>query len=404
MGEILTIRLSSEPNDSIPWLVWSPAQQSTIASGETTDLHELAQHAKEKEVILLADSAAITLTSVQVPAGSERQLETVLPFLLEDEIAQDVMQVHVALLQKREDTAHVAIIEHQQMQYWLSSLAEYDIHPRRVVPDCLCLPQQESGYSAAFFHDKWLLRTGETTGGAIEESWLSIWLSGMQVNESALEDDEMPQILSFAGLPQHQTQPWHLEEANHLFMLLAQGAIQSSFNLLSGRYKPQNQFSKHLKPWRAPIILGLLLFMVWGVESVVNIYQTEKQTAIYKAQISKEVKEMFPNNRRIPTTSFMKRLFDDEIRRLSGSNTKVSYLAWIAEIAPLIKEINSIELDAIRFDQARGELRLNMRGKDFADFEKLREVFSKKYKTDLGQLNRNDSQVTGAFVLERDAS
>ncbi len=431
MGEILTIRLSSELNEPIPWLIWSPTQQGVISSGEVTNVSQLTAHANEKEVVLLADSSAITLTSVNVPAGSERQLETVLPFLLEDELAQDVMQVHVSLLKKENGLAHVAVIEHKQLQFWLTALADVGIVPRRVVPDCLCLPLQTPDFSAALLHDKWLLRGSETTGGAAEEMWLSVWLDSLglgqkigrkvaqeeapkedqaqeQTEEQAEEqkkgeeDYESPRnVVSFSGLPQVQNAHWRLEQVNDLFVVLSQGAFSSSFNLLTGRYKPQSEFSKYLKPWRGASIAALLLMLVLGGENILNIYQTEKQVDMYKKQVQEQVKAMFPTNRRIPTTSFMKRLFEDDIKRLSGSGNKVGYLLWLAEVAPIVKEVAKIQLDGIRFDRERGELRLNMRGSDFADFEKLREIFSRKYKTELGQLNRDETTVTGAFVLER---
>ncbi len=432
MGEILTIRLSSELNEPIPWLLWSPIHQGVISSGEVEYVSQLSEYAKEREVILLVDSSSITLTDIGVPAGSERQLETVLPFLLEDELAQDVMQVHVALLKKEKELAHVAIVEHKQMLFWLNALAEVDIFPRHLVPDCLCLPLQENGFSAALLYDKWLVRSSETTGGAAEESWLPVWLDSLglgqpkvqaskassekQENAQSQEGKEKPgdlavketqqidlplQVTSFSGMPQNHNENWHLEQVENLFSLLAQGAITSPFNLLVGRYKPQNQLAKYLKPWRGAAIAGALLMLVWGGETIFSIYQTEKQAVMYKDQIKKQVTAMFPDNRKIPTTSFMKRLFEDDIKRLSGSSNKEGYLPWLADVAPLIKEVSTIKLDAIRFDRERGEMRLNMRGSDFADFEKLREIFSRKYKTELGQLKRDEAVVTGAFVLER---
>ncbi len=432
MGEILTIRLSSELNEPIPWLLWSPIQQGVVSSGEVETVSQLSGYAKEREVILLVDSSSITLTSVAIPAGSERQLDAVLPFLLEDELAQDVMQVHVALLKKEKELAHVAVVEHKQMQFWLGALAEVGIFPRHLIPDCLCLPLQAPDFSAALLYDKWLLRSSETTGGAAEEAWLPVWLDSLgfgqpkaqmvqtplenQENLESQEDkensdvprvketpvDNVPvQVISFSGLPQSHNENWQLEQVDSLFSVLAQGAITSPFNLLVGRYKPQSQLSKHLKPWRGAAFAGVLLMLVWGGESIFSIYQTEKQVELYKAQITEQVTAMFPDNRRIPTTSFMKRLFEEDIKRLSGASTKEGYLPWLAEVAPLIKEVSTIKLDAIRFDRERGEMRLNMRGSDFADFEKLREMFSRKYKTELGQLKRDAAVVTGAFVLMR---
>ena len=358
----------------------------------------------------LLDSALMTLTTVTIPPGSEKQLETVLPFLLEDEIAQDVMQVHVALLAKEDNLAHVAVIEHKHMQSSLSRLSEFGIVPRRVLPDCLCLPDREAGYSAAFFQDKWLMRFSQTEGGSAEQSWLPIWLDSVLGSQpKGIEGQEQneqhqTQIFSLSPLPPNVGANWHYQPSDSVMKEMTKGAQANHFNMLTGRYKPQNQLAKYLKPWRGAAVVGALLVAVMMGESVMNIYQMEEQLAQYKAETRKEVRAMFPDNKRIPNTSFLKRLYNNEIAQLSGGGSDVHFLAWLAEVAPMIKQVSSIQLDAIRFDQARGELRLNMSGKDFADFEKLRESLSAKFKTELGQLNRNESKVTGAFVLERISS
>ena len=77
-------------------------------------------------------------------------------------------------------------------------------------------------------------------------------------------------------------------------------------------------------------------------------------------------------------------------------------MIWLAELGPILDGASGIKLDAMRFDRDRGELRLNARGKDFGDFEKLREALSAKYTTELGQLSRDQQGVTGAFVLRKE--
>lgn len=398
MSEILTIRLNSDPQESIPWLVWTPSHQEVIASGEAESLAQLTEYAKEREVIVLADSAALTLIKVAIPSGSERQLETVLPFLLEDDIAQDVTRVHVALLSKQGGQADVAVLDHRVIQRWLSALTEAGMTVRRIIPDCLCLPFVEDTISAAMLNGRWLLRSAEALGGSADESWLSAGSQGL--NEDPESADNAYSVVSYSGLPKDVGTNWRSEPAELVMLLLAQGAMLNNFNLISGRYKPQNQYYKLLLPWRNAAIALSLVLSVLGVAKVVDIYQMESQSEQYRAQSEKQVRALLPQINRIPTTGYMKRLLEEELARFSGSGVQTGLLAWLEEIAPILSSVSSVQLDAIRFDQSRGELRLNASGKDFADFEKLREAFSVKYKTELGQLNRDETTVTGAFVLK----
>lgn len=400
MSEILTIRLNSDPQESIPWLVWTLSSQEVIASGEAENLAQLTEYAREREVIVLADSSALTLTSVAIPSGSERQLETVLPFLLEDDIAQDVTHAHVSLLNKQAGQAYVAVVDHRVMQGWLSALTEAGITARRLIPDCLCLPFVEETVSAVMLNGRWLLRSAEALGGSVDESWLSVWDKGL--NDNVGNEDNEHSVVSYSSLPKDVGDNWRCEPAELVMLLLAQGAMGNTFNIISGRYKPQNQYYKLLQPWRNAAIAAAVLLCVFGAGKVTDIYQMESKAEEYRTQSENQVRKLMPQIKRIPTTSYMKRLLEGELARFSGSSVKTGLLIWLEEIAPILSSVSSIELDAVRFDQQRGELRLNSSGKDFADFEKLREAFSVKYKTELGQLNRDENIVTGAFVLKKE--
>lgn len=185
--------------------------------------------------------------------------------------------------------------------------------------------------------------------------------------------------------------------------LLAQQAQQNRYNLLTGRYKPQNQIYKYLKPWRGAAIAAGLLLAVLGAEKVADIYQMEAEAEQYRTQAESVVRTLLPQNQRIPTTSYLKRLLEGEVNRLSGAGAQSGVMVWMSQLGPLLDSAPGIQLDAMRFDLDRGELRLNARGKDFSDFEKLRVALSDKYNTELGQLSRDNQTVTGAFVLRMEA-
>ncbi|WP_150137603.1 type II secretion system protein GspL [Candidatus Enterovibrio escicola] len=399
MSEILTIRFNSDPKAMIPWLVWSPNQQNVIASGEANSVVQLAKYAKDREVMVLADSASLMLISVVLPSGSERQLETILPYLLEDNLAQDVDQVHVALLGKTETLAHVAVIDRCIMQRWLDLLSDAGISIKRLIPDCLCLPHRDDAYSAVSLSKRWLLRFGEMQGGAAEDRWLLIWLRGVN-SECNYKHVDFP-VVSYSTLPVSAPMSWRCEPTEQVLLLLAQGAMQHRYTLLTGKYKPQSQMYKHLKLWRGVAIVASVLLCVQVAEEVTNLYQMETQARQYREESEARLRTVLPNNQHIPTASYFRLLMNNEVSRLSEENQQTGVMVWLAELGPLLKSVSGIELDSMRYDQKRGEFRFNARGKEFGDFEKLREVLSSKYETERGQLSRNQQSVTGAFVLKR---
>ena len=108
MSEFLTVRLSSQQDAEIPWLVWSTQQQEVIASGEISgweQLSQLSSYAAERATIVLLAASDLVLTEVAIPSGAARRLESMLPYLIEDEIAQDVDELHFSILHKTASTA-----------------------------------------------------------------------------------------------------------------------------------------------------------------------------------------------------------------------------------------------------------------------------------------------------------
>ena len=140
MSEHLIIRLNSQPSDPIQWIVWSPENKEVIASGELSsaeELSSLSQYSDQRTVSALLPSSDVLLREVMVPEGAARQFSSMLPFIVEDDLAQDVDDLHIVILKKTNKTAQVAIVEHQKMLKWLGQLSQAVSQTKCVLPDVL---------------------------------------------------------------------------------------------------------------------------------------------------------------------------------------------------------------------------------------------------------------------------
>ncbi|MDF4356480.1 type II secretion system protein GspL, partial [Vibrio parahaemolyticus] len=151
MSEFLTVRLSSEQQSTIPWVVWSTEQQEVIASGELAGwehLDELVSYAGQRQVIALLASNDVVLTQVDIPPGATRQFDNMLPYLIEDEVAQDVDSLHFTVLGKQADKAQVCAVERAWVQTVLQRFASQGLTIKRILPDVLALPVSDDNSSA----------------------------------------------------------------------------------------------------------------------------------------------------------------------------------------------------------------------------------------------------------------
>ncbi len=414
MSEVLTVRLSRNSSDEIPWLVWSATQQEIIASGEITsldDLSSLTQYAQERRTILLLDSRDVILREVEVPAGASRQLSTMLPFLLEEDVAQDVDELHFSILKQTSDTAWTAAVDRNYLSSCVESFEQAGIELNRVVPDVLVLPNIDSDITILPFADHFLVRHHEFSGFSIQQSLLPV-ASKMSpfvtVNDEGDEEEQQEakslMVDCFDTVPEALLEQEGLEcrqlERELPMQVLAKYAQLSSVTLLSGEFKRQSSWLKNIKLWRVPAIAAAILLAMFSVKTFMHVNQIEEQAAAYRAESERIFRAVFPDKRRIPTVSYLKRQMSDESARLSGDTVDAPVLTWLVQVQNALKDNSSVKVQSIKYDSNREELRIQAQANDFETFEKIRVALSEKFAVEQGQINRNGELVSSSYVLK----
>lgn len=417
MSEHLIIRLNSQPSDPIQWIVWSPENKEVIASGELSsaeELSSLSQYSDQRSVSVLLPGSDVLLREVTIPEGAARQFPSMLPFIVEDDLAQDVDDLHIVILKKTNKTAQVAIVEHQKMVNWVEQLSEAGIQTKRFLPDVLALPFHQDGTTMVELNQQWLLRFSEYQGAIAESEWLPMLLEGLVTNSAkSLSDTEEAENVDVEGSKSyvlHSYSPCeinvantkHIEEAPELVMqLLAEGALSSKVNLLSGKYRPQSSWRKHWRIWQKVILAFGLVMVAFVAQHITEVQKLEQHSIALRTESERIFRDVFPGKRKIPTVSYLKSQMKNEEVRLQGGSGGDDLLAWMAELAPYLAKVPQVKLQSLKFDGKRDELRLQGSASDFPYFEKLTSELSAKFEVEQGQLNKNQNQVFGAIVIRR---
>lgn len=406
MSEFLTVRLSSEPQSPVQWLVWSTSQQEVIASGELSSwelLDELTPYAEKRSCIALLPGNECLIKRVEIPKGAARQFDSMLPFLLEDEVAQDIEDLHLTILDKDATHATVCGVEREWLKQALDTFREANIIFRKVLPDTLALPLEEQGISALQIDQHWLLRQSNYQAVSINEAWLPMFLQSDWV---ALDDEERsPTIFSYTALPSDDVQQqsgieWQAKPAELVMSLLSQQAITSSVNLLTGTFKTKSSFSKYWRVWQKVAIAACLLVAVIVTQQVLKVQQYEAQAEAYRTESERIFRSVLPGKQRIPTVSYLKRQMNDEAKKYGGSGDGDSLLGWLALLPETLGQVKAIEVTSIRYDGNRSEVRLEAKSSDFQHFETARVKLEEKFTVEQGPLNRNGDAVFGSFTLK----
>ena len=370
-----------------------------IASGELAGwehLDELVAYADQRQIVALLASNDVVLTKVDIPPGAARQFDSMLPYLVEDEVAQDVDNLHFTVLDKQAEAAQVCAVERAWIQTILQRFSSQGLVIKRMLPDVLAMPVDEESSSAVQLGEQWLIRHSQTQGAVVDASWLDLYLS------SYLQSHEGWKLDCYSSVPESAVSDiWVAKPEEMAMALLAKGATESKVNLLTGTFKPKSSWGKYVKVWqKAAIAAGVLLVVLVG-QQLLMVHKYEAQAQAYREESERIFRQVFPNKKRIPTVSYLKRQMTDEERRLSGGSSDVAMLSWIAALPSTLGQVNDLQITSFKYDGQRGEVRIQASSSDFQPFEQARVKLAEKFNVEQGQLNRNGNVVMGSFVLKR---
>jgi general secretion pathway protein L len=158
---------SKEPVAS--WALWengveksanyTPYSLSQIA-GEVSAIMQN----KEVTVLALLPAEDILLTSVSLPAEGARHLQKMLPFLVEEKLADDVENLHIisARHSSKKDAVPVAVISKKIMHGWIDILSPFQ--PAIMISEVLALPLEAGAITILLSGGQAWIRTGEYGG------------------------------------------------------------------------------------------------------------------------------------------------------------------------------------------------------------------------------------------------
>lgn len=394
MSESLVIRLGTNAQQPVEWLVWSAKEEEIIASGTLASAHalgELRERAGGRPVVTLVPGSDLIFRRVSLPGKYSRQAAAALPYLLEEQIASDVDELHLVVLGHEGHEVDLMAVDKEKMQIWLGWLQQAGLKSQQLLPDVLALPPAADGWSALQLGKEWLLRQGPCQGIVADESLLAMLLAA---------EAEAVTIHSHTPLPAIPAANWLAADPELPMLLLAKGALNCQANLLQGPYRPQTEYSRYWLQWRKVAVVAGLLLLVALTQRGMHLYQLAEQDKALKAEIRQVYTRIFPGENRIVNV----RSQMAQHLKLLGQTPQDGVLLLLTELAPTFAEVPGLKPQVLRFDAARGELRLQVTAPGFAEIERFRELAGKRFEVQQGEVRSTEGKVEGALVLKGKSS
>ena len=345
------------------------------------DLSSAAALASNAQVVVAIPSQDVLMLDVRLPGRNKQKLRHAVPYAVEDQLIDDVEQLHFALSPPQAEQIYsVATIDIKHMEAWTRILGAAGIHAHVMIPDVLALPVQEQSWVMLSDGDKVLVRTGQYRGFVTEHGNIEVLL------DAALREAKQKPRLIELSVPAENELSWpeavadvtvvKKELSQEITSMLACGyAAAHGINLLQGEFSRRENISKHLRPWYSTAALFMVWLMWQGGLNVYQYYQLEVQNEALQGEIEQIYKRTFPKAKRVVNAPLQMRQKLKKLRKGAGQN-QTSLQEMLTTAAPILQTAEGLLIKNLRYQDGRMNLELEL--KDLQTLDKLKEQLAQQ--------------------------
>lgn len=370
MAEFLVIRLREDAEQPVSWIAVDDrgTRRGHAGSGSLLDA---AREIRERRVIVLVPAAEVLTFSVHVPAKGAR-LTAALPFALEEQVADDIEDLHFAPGKRNASGAlSVAVVAKTTLLEWIRRLSDAGIQAASIIPENHGLARTPNTASLLLAEDQLFFNDGDES---------TFVISGMSPSEVLVaaniigdSDAETPRhLLVYCDSAANETyeKDWALlrhELSSVDVSLLPDGVLPrlaitvasgEGINLLQGHFGPRTEVAELFKPWKYAAMFLLALGIVGIVGKAADYYQLSAEHSALKQQFAEEYRQLRPGDTReivdpVATVNSLRRSIG------AGGNKQTIFLPSLLQLADALQENKAATVEAISYRAGVIDVRLN---------------------------------------------
>jgi general secretion pathway protein L len=157
MSESLIIQL--RVGESPRWMVCNDDGQ-VVVNAIAGELEQAAPLSTGRRVAVIVPASDVLSLDTEVPAKSAAKLAQVVPFALEERVADEVENLHFALGERSAETGkvNVLVVERARMDAWLNALRAAGLAPQAIYSEASLMPAMPGQLIALLEGDSLTLR------------------------------------------------------------------------------------------------------------------------------------------------------------------------------------------------------------------------------------------------------
>jgi general secretion pathway protein L len=379
----------------VPPTADDPVNLSTLAAG--------------RQVALLVPGTDVSQFQVSLPPGNEARLLQLVPFALEDQVSQDIEQLHFAV--GEHDAASgmvpVAVVERTRMQEWLERAAALSLVPHAVFAESDLTPVLSGHVTMVVAEGQLALRHGEARPLLLpaDDPALAIdmLLAGTDPATVNLAVYSTPEQWHQHGVAiealrsRFATMKVQLSAGGLMALYSATVSQTQPINLLQGAFRPQRTSGAAWQQWRWVAVLAGVLVLLHGLGTFWQLHQLKQASAEATAQMTRLYGALYPGQ---SPGDNPRRNLEKRLSMLAGdANQQGELLHLLAAVAAAKQNVPQALLQSAVFE-ARS-LNMKLRAPDAATLEQFNQALrSSGYKAEVGASSLRDGKFEGQVLLK----
>jgi general secretion pathway protein L len=387
MAEFLVIRLGVDREQAASWIAVD-SNGTRTSQPVTGPLASAARDVADRSVIVLVPATTVLTTAVNIPVKGGSRLRAALPFALEEQLADDIEDLHFAAGTRRDSgQVPVAVVAHEQMSEWLEQLDAAGLSASRIVPENYGLARIPGTMSLLAAEDQIIFNDGADNEFVMQGAKPSDALAVAGALEESDNEDHAPgHLLVYCSQGdeerfQHDWNALRHELASVDINLLPDGVLPrlavtvaagNGINLLQGRYGAKTEIGALFRPWRYAAVLFLTLGVLVFGGKVADYYRLTQEEVALKAQFAQVYQSIRPNDQREvvdPVATV------NSVRRGLGAPTALQVLLpSLLQLGQAVQQNQTAKIEAISY--RAGVIDVRLTAPDVATLDKIQKAVS----------------------------
>tara|TARA_R110002049_G_scaffold13509_3_gene58797 strand:- start:148389 stop:149615 length:1227 start_codon:yes stop_codon:yes gene_type:complete len=305
-----------DEDTSVRWvLVTNDSEANDCGTVKLTNAAELIQ---DRRVVILLPIEQLYVTSVAVQTKNRKQLEKAIPYTLEDDLTEDIENLHFALGKRKDDgEVPVMVISRSHLDHLIEILSSVNVLPDVITADIYGLDWYEDQWTLCVDNGHVLVRTQQWAGFGCEINDFSEFMTAALSDQSEAPDkifvyshpdEKLDDILK---LPNIQLDDFWSPSA-----FIRGFSSDDCINLLQGGYVKADKQHKTIRPWKIAAALAAIWVTISMGQTAIEYSRLNTLNNKLSTEIDQVFRRTFPDVKKVVNARVQ---MQQRIKELSSS-------------------------------------------------------------------------------------